>query len=129
MKPLGFAVLLLSLAVSAHAEGAQLRRAEKQMRYPDCKTVTNGTAVELFSIAHSTAQTVDRKFVIIQSMDVVYSTNSVRISSFAATADNQGQPYIGFSPIKLELGSNVKVFVRRPSSMTPATEVCGSQFE
>lgn len=123
------AVAVLFLAANASAEGALLRRAEKQMRYPDCRTVTNGTAVEFFSVSYSTAQTSDRKFIILQPMDVVYSTNSIRVSSFAATADNQGQPYIGFSPIKLELGSNAKVFIRRPTSMTPAVEVCGSQFE
>lgn len=122
--------LVLGVIFLAPSAGAQalLRRAERKL-YPACKTVDTGAAVQMFETSVSTNVSQDRKQIWIRSMDVTYSTNSIRISSFAATTDAQGFPWVGFAdPMILNANQGVLTFVRR-SSDQPSVTVCGLQVD
>src|SRR3990167_5433702 len=112
MMKLAFAALAL-LPSLALAGGPNLRRAEERIQ-SECRTVTTGTALEFFNVSYSTNSRTDQKEILIQSMDISYSTNSIRVSSHAATTDAQGYPVVGFaSPFRLAVSAAAKIFVRR----------------
>lgn len=115
MKTLMTALMALALPTMALAGGAELRRAEGT---PQIDTITLGTgaAVEIFRIAISTNVRPDQKVLILQSLDLAYATNYVLISTWAATTDAQGWPLVGYAPLKLEVSSNVRLFVRKPTA-------------
>lgn len=128
-----FSRLLLGAILAApFSVGAQalLRRAERNL-YPACRTVGTGAAQELFSLSVSSNVSQDRKEIWIQSMDVVVATNSIRISTYAATVDAAGYPLVGYAnPMILRANQGIKIFVRRSSSQVPATvDVCGLQVD
>lgn len=116
--------VLIMLPNVAGAIGVELRRADAQMTN-QCQTVGTGAATEFFNLSSSTNSRVDQKFVIIQSLDVTYSSNSVRISSWATSTDGDGFPLVGFAqPLKLEAGPNTRIFIRRSTGQLPNPNVC-----
>ena len=128
MKTYYLLLALTFLAGHSLAAGVELRRAEETFA-PDCKTLTNSTAIEFFSVSLTTAAVArrDEKFVIISSLDDV-ATNYIVISTWAATTNVQGIPLAGMGPHKLEVGPNVKLFARKGTA-TGATTGCMAAFK
>lgn len=120
------ALAALLLAASAGAS-EPLKQAERSFA-PDCKTITSGAARELFNISLATAAAAKQgqQFILLSSLDNV-ATNYVVISTWAASANAEGVPLPGMGPHKLEIGPNVKLFVRKGTA-TGATDVCAGAF-